>query len=80
MIFNSDWSYRYFFSYTDSKGKRPLFCQFVPPLSEEKEPFKKKPLVSWVFNNLVEIGKIGFDSVKTHNQELTHFRAKWKYF
>ncbi|KAL9981009.1 hypothetical protein ACROYT_G009661 [Oculina patagonica] len=27
-----------------SKQKRPLFCQFVPPLSEEKEPFKKKPL------------------------------------
>ncbi|PFX19354.1 Carbohydrate-responsive element-binding protein [Stylophora pistillata] len=26
-----------------SKGKRPLFCQFVNPLSEEKEPFKKKP-------------------------------------
>lgn len=29
----------------DSKGKRPLFCQFAPPLSDEKEPFRKKPLV-----------------------------------
>lgn len=27
-----------------SKGKRPLFCQFVPPLSDERESFKKKPL------------------------------------
>ena len=30
----------------DSKRQRPLFCQFVPPLSEDKESFKKKPLVS----------------------------------
>lgn len=27
-----------------SKRQRPLFCQFVPPLSEDKESFKKKPL------------------------------------
>lgn len=46
MPYNSDWSY-FLLVYTDSKGKRPLFCQFVPPLSEEKEPFKKKPLVSF---------------------------------
>ena len=31
--------------YADSKNKRPLFCQFVPPLSADKE-IKKKPFVS----------------------------------
>ena len=42
---------------TDSKGRRPLFCQFVNPLSEEKEPFKKKPFVSFFFNTLLDYDK-----------------------
>ena len=42
---------------TDSKGRRPLFCQFVNPLSEEKEPFKKKPFVSFFFNTLLDCNK-----------------------
>lgn len=43
----SKWLYISFF-HEDSKGKRPLFCQFVPPLSEEKD--KKKPLVSVIYS------------------------------
>lgn len=34
-----------------------MFCQFVNPLSEEKEPFKKKPFVSFFFNALLDCDK-----------------------
>ena len=42
-MYMHEWLHVFFF-HVDSKGKRPLFCQFVNPLSEEKQ--KKKPFVS----------------------------------
>ena len=49
---------------TDSKGRRPLFCQFVNPLSEEKEPFKKKPFVSFFLTHCLIVTKTALSGIE----------------
>ena len=65
------------FFYADSKNKCPLFCQFVPPLSADKE-IKKKPFVSilqlrqvteWL---ILSVGVLKLKIKKSQIQTLLH--------